>query len=98
MHFRSMRPQRTIWPRSRTASTAARSMLCQNLTVAGWAARHSRFECLDFGVGEFVRLEFPKSVQAAHVAEGEIAGLADRALVLRDRCWRDAEDLGCGLK
>ena len=99
MHFRSMRPQRTIWPRSRTASTAARSMSCQNLTVAGCAARHSRLERLDFRVGEFVRLEFPPRIQAAHVAEREIAGLADTALrrVLCVGAGRHAEDLACGL-
>ena len=52
------------------------------------------FELLDFGVGEFFRLEFAPRIETAHVAEGEIAGLADAALraVLRVGAGRNAED------
>ena len=55
-------------------------------------------ERLDFLVGEFIRLEFPPGIQAALVAERQIAGLADAALrrVLRVGAGRHAEDLAGG--
>ena len=49
------------------------------------------FELLDFGVGEFFRLEFAPGIEAAHKAEGEIADLADAPLraVLRVGAGRE---------
>src|SRR5512133_1595741 len=38
------------------------------------------FELLNFSVGEFFRFEFAPSIEAAHVAEGEVTRLTDTAL------------------
>src|SRR5262245_42536233 len=37
-------------------------------------------ECLNFLIGEFLRLEFPPGPETAHVSKRKIAGLADAAL------------------
>src|SRR5262249_21070515 len=54
-----------------------------------------KFELLHLGVAKAVRLEFPPSIQAALVAEGQIADFADFALrrVGGEGPVRDAEDL-----
>ena len=67
--------------------------------IFGCAARHSVLNVSTSCVGEFIRLEFPPGIQAAHVSERQIAGLADAALrrVLRVGTRRHAEDLAGGL-
>ena len=69
------------------------------LDVFGMRSAPFGFERLNFRVGEFVRLEFAPGIQAAHVAECEIAGLANTALrgVLCVGAGRHAEDPACGL-
>ena len=88
-------PQRTTRPRSRTAVQAARSMSYQKRLIAGCAARHSCLKDVDFVVSEAIRLEFPPGVQAARVAECQIASFADTALrrCFRVGAGRHAEDL-----
>src|SRR5262249_25157482 len=55
-------------------------------------------ERFNFGVTELPWLEFPPGVEAAHVAEGEVTGLADTPLrrQLRVGPGRHAEDLAGG--
>ena len=67
--------------------------------IAGCAARHSVLNVSTSGSVNLVRLKFPPGAEAAHVAEREIACLADAPLrrSFRVGAGRDAEDLARGL-